>query len=174
MMNVNNLEEISNKWLSNKKAIGYTARVVFDEGSVSISIQNSPRKYLKAVRELGSKMIAEGLSALSTAFAYSVAAKDSEEESKRTREFLLENKESLLNLLLSDGCEAFLMAVDRDVSVLKLQYEIRTMIYTPEGWQKWDGSKLRESGWQNPDGTVYTDALSIAILGTPAVSSESA
>lgn len=84
-----------------------------------------------------------------------------EEEGKRIKAFLEERKAYLLNLLLDQGAEDFISAINRDATILKMQYEICSLTFKEgSGWKKWDGSILTESGWEYPDGKVQEDGLS--------------
>lgn len=155
------LYELTAKWMRNKEQLHFSARVVFEKESVSVIIDNAPRKYLKAIKDLAGKIIVDGLKAMSETFAFSVATADAEEEGKRIKAFLEERKTYLLNLLLDQGAEDFMSAINRDATILKMQYEVRSLTFKEgAGWKKWDGSILTEAGWKYPDGRVQEDELS--------------
>ena len=157
---MSSLEEKSAKWLRNKKELGFSARVLFAGTSMSVLIENAPRKYLKAVKELAGEMILDGLKEMGKAFAYPVASEDAESEGKRVREFLEGRKDSLLNLLLKEGYPSFSENVKQDAAILKAKYEIDTLTRSKEGWMRWDGAILTKKGWTSPDGSVNKEIVS--------------
>ncbi len=137
---MNNIIENSQKWLKNKSEIGFGAKVAFEEDGVHIAINNTPRKYLKAIQRLGEAIVLDGLKTLSEVFAYPVAAKDAETESARVKAFLMTRREPLLNLLLTDGFDAFYEAASMDARVMRTQYIIYSFAFTEgEGWKGWNG-----------------------------------
>lgn len=158
------LYELSAKWMRNKEQLHFSAMVVFEKGSVSVIIDNAPRKYLKAIKDLAGKILVDALKAMSETYAFSVATADAEEEGKRIRNFLEARKTYLLNLLLEKGYDCFMAVITQDASILKMQYEIRSMAFKEgSGWVKWDGSVLTADGWLSSDGQVEEDALSVVL-----------
>lgn len=156
---MSSLEEKSAKWLRNKEELGFSARVLFEDTSMSVLIERAPRKYLKAVKELAGEMILDGLKEMGKAFAYPVASEDAEREGKRVRAFLEERKDFLLNLLLEEGYPSFSEAVKQDSVILKAKYEMDTLTRCKEGWKRWDGALLTEEGWTSPDGSIKKEIV---------------
>ena len=140
------------KWLRNKQGIGFRAHVIREGSNIVISVEDSPRKYLKAIRELAGDILNDGIVIIRKAFTYPVAPEDAASEAERVKAFLEERMVGLLNILLEDGERHFLDAVQRDSSVLKAQYDIRTLMITDNGWARWDGALLTKDGWTIQDG----------------------
>ena len=140
------------KWMRNKKGIGFQARVIREGANIVISVEDSPRKYLKAIRELAGEILNDAIVIIKKAFTYPVAPEDAASEAKRVKAFLEDRMVGLLNILLEEGERPFLDAVQRDSSVLKAQYDIRTLMITDNGWRRWDGALLTKDGWTIQDG----------------------
>lgn len=84
---MSSLFDLSAKWMRNKVNLKFSARVVFEKGSMSVIIDNAPRKYLKAIRDLAGKILVDGLKAMSETFAFSVASTDAGRGRKTDQSF---------------------------------------------------------------------------------------
>lgn len=143
---MNSLDKKCEKWFRNKAELHFTGRVVFDNKSMSVLIENAPRKYLKAIRNLAGEILKDGIAEIGEAFAYSVAPEDADAEQHRVRVFLESRKDEMLNLLLEKGCKEFRKIVQEDAYAMKTIYDISTLKFTESGWRRWDNAELKPGG----------------------------
>ncbi len=154
------------RWALNKQSIDFSARVTDNQGTMGLEIQ-APQKYMAKLNELAKEVIFYAMGVIAESFSFSVAEKDSKEESDRVKTFLSSRRADLVNTLLRDGHKAFVMAVQHDAGILEMQYLMRSLQMSTCGkWTRWDGAKLYPDGWHMSDGAVMSDSLSRFLLGS--------
>lgn len=147
------------KWMRNKQGIGFCAHVIRDGANILVSVENAPRKYLKAIRDLAGEILTDGIIEIKQAFTYPVAPEDASSEAERVQSFLEDRTVGLLDILLNEGEHNFMDAVQRDSAVLKAQYDIQSLMLTENGWRRWDGALLTVNGWSSQGGNMEEHIL---------------
>lgn len=136
------LMELSNRWKKNADAFGFEALVRLNGEKLHILLTGVPQTYQDAVRRLAKEMVSLAMSVLAEAFSYEVLSQDAELELVRVQEFLKRRIPCLLNRLFLEGAEVFYKQIAEDADILKLQYRMRTLSCTSDGWYLWDGTRF--------------------------------
>lgn len=141
------LKETCERWDKNQSVIGFEAKLVIDKDGLSVNIANSPRKYLKAIKELSDVLLKEGLAFIAETFAFPISHKNSDATNKEIKEFIVSRTNEYLRILFCDGYKAFTQTVLRDATVLQFRYEMESLRFDGTNWIRWDESILTEAGW---------------------------
>lgn len=146
------------RWKGNKELLKFTAIPSFDEKKVSVTFENAPEKYKKALIQLTSNIIDGALYWMSLFYTKGVSQKDSDSEKKRFKEEVDEKVLVLINTLLDDGIDAFQSLLGTFSTIYRLQYELKHLQYKDGEWYNWEDYKWNGKLWEKqlPNGTVLT------------------
>lgn len=153
------LKDTWNRWIKNKTVIDFNVKMI--NGVLSVS---GPKKYLKAIQELSDQMLQEAVSEIGDRLQFPIDPHGHEEIDATVKKFLITEMDELVEVLLSCGYDAFDTALNQDLAVLRLRYELNRLQKGPRAsWVRWDGSMLTSEGWMKADGSVKQDTVANAI-----------